>query len=107
MINHNQKQKLIQNWGDKAESMSCHAEVRVYDPISSWECYLYAMNPENEDEIMCLTKTSKGDEAVTEYSSINWIQGLFNEHGEGVEVDTEYRPRRTAELFKQLNKGLR
>ncbi len=107
MINHNQKQKLLSNWGDKAESMACMAEVRVYDPISSWECYLYAMNPEDEDQIMCLLKTSKCDPAITEFGSINWLNALFNEHGENVKIDPEYRPKRTAELFKQLNKGLR
>lgn len=106
MLNHNQKQKLIQNWGDKAESMACRAEVRLYDPKSAWECYLYAMNPENDDEVMCITKYFLNDCALTEHNSLKWLEGCFNEYGEPPQIDTEYRPRRAAELFKRLNEGI-
>jgi len=106
MLNHNQTEKLKQNWGEKAESMSCRAEVRLYDPKSPWQSYIYAMNPENEDELMCITKAFKEDSAITEYTSMKYLLGCFNQDGEGLEVDQEYRPRRAAELFKKLNEGI-
>ncbi len=106
MLNHNQKQKLLANWGDLAESMACRAEVRLYDPKSSWETYIYAMNPENDDEIMCITKCFKHDCAITEYTTMKYILGCFNEDGENLKLDHEYRPRRAAELFKKLNEGM-
>ncbi len=95
--------KLKSSWGDKATSMACMAEVRVYDPLSSWECFIFAMNPEDEDEIECIVKVSKHQPPSVERWFVTNIKGLFNQEGEGVEVDKEYRPRRTAELFKKLS----
>lgn len=102
MLNDRQKEKLKASWGDKASSMACMAEVRVYDPLSPWECYIYAMNPEDEDEICCLIKGFFVE--VTEWR-LSEIASRFNANGEPVEVDYEYRPRRAAELFKILNQG--
>lgn len=102
MISHSQREKLKASWGDKASSMACMAEVRVYDPLSPWECYIYAMNPDNEDEICCIIKGFFVE--VCEWR-LSEIASRFNANGEPVEVDHEYRPRRAAELFKILNQG--
>lgn len=99
--------KLKNNWGDKADSLACMAEMRVYDPLSNWQCYIYAVNPENEDEIMCLISGGKNIEPMTTAWTMHELNLLYNSHGEGAEIDTEYRPRRTAELFKLLNQGFR
>jgi len=105
MLNHKQIEKLKANWGEKAEAMSCFAEVRVYDPNSFWECYIYSLNPEDEDEIDCIVKVGKDQPACVERWFLTNIKCLFNSHGEGVKVDLEYRPKRAAELFKKLNES--
>ncbi len=103
MLNHEQKSKLLKNWGEKASSMACRAEVRVYDPLSSWECYIYALNPDDEDEICCIIKGFFVEVCDWRLSE---IASRFNADGEGVQVDHEYRPRHAAELFKILSDGV-
>ena len=105
LLSDKQKERLKANWGEKADSLACYAEVRVYDPLSPWECYLYAMNPEDEDEVETIVKASKMMPASLERWYMTNILGLFNQDGEGVEVDEEYRPIRASELFKKLNEG--
>jgi hypothetical protein len=83
--------------------MACMAEVRVYDPLSSWECYIYALNPQDEDEICCIIKGFFVEVTTWKLSE---IQQRFNSEGEHVVVDNEFRPRRAAELFKILSRGL-
>ena len=100
MLNNKQIERLKANWGDKARSMACLAEVRVYDPLSPWECYIYAVNPENEDEICCLIKGFFVE--ATEWS-LSELASRFNAEGEPLCIDMEYRPRQTAYLFKKLN----
>jgi len=102
MLNNKQKEKLKASWGEKASSMACMAEVRVYDPLSPWECYIYAMNPDDEDEICCLIKGFFVE--VAEWR-LNELASCFNAHGEPPKIDYEYRPRRVSELFKILNEG--
>jgi len=106
MLSHSQTEKLKANWGEKANSMACMAEVRLYDPLSLWECYIYALNPEDDDEIECIIKVGRNCRPTLEQWQLSHIQALFNAHGEGVQVDQEYRPRRAAELFKKLNEGI-
>lgn len=102
MLSHKQKEKLKANWGEKASSMACMAEVRVYDPLSPWECYIYALNPEDEDEISCIIKGFFVE--VTEWS-LSELASRFNVEGERPIIDQEYRPRRAAELFKILSES--
>jgi hypothetical protein len=103
LINDAIKAKLKSNWGDKAEALDCQAELRVYDPLSAWQCYIYAMNPENEDQIMCLISARKTLPPITTDFTISELQLLYNEHGENVQIDTEYRPRSIETLFTKLN----
>jgi hypothetical protein len=102
MLSHNQKEKLKANWGAKADSMACRVEVRVYDPLSNWECYIYAMNPENEDEICCLIKGFSVEVIVW---SLSELASRFNQEREMPLIDNEFRPRMVAELFKLIIKG--
>jgi len=100
MITAQQKTKLMANWGEKAESMACYAEVRLFDPLSPWECYIYAMNPENEDEVACIISAFSPD-ATT--ASLEALQSCFNSNGYPPMVDHEFRACRASELLKQLN----
>lgn len=99
-------ERLKRSWGSIAESMQCYAELRYYDPVSTWECYVYAVDPSDEDTCLCIIKVHKNDHAVLDEWSLNAIRALYNEQGEGVCLDMEYRPMRACELFKRLNEGL-
>lgn len=103
MINNKHKERLKINWGEKADSMACMAEVRIYDPLSTWQCYIYALNPEDEDEVYCLVKVGDQQKATVERWYLTNIYNLFNYHGEKVKVDQEYRPRRVDHVLKKLN----
>lgn len=99
MLNTNQLEKLKANWGDKANSLDCLAEVRVYDPLSSYECFIYALNPEDNDEIQCIIN---GFGVAMERWSLKDLFSSFNGEGDPLQVDHEYRPRNAQVLFKIL-----
>lgn len=101
-ISHKQKEKLKHNWGEKAEAMNCQAEVRFYDPLSAWECYVFALNPENEDEIACLVNGFYVEVCDWRLSE---LAKHYNTEGEHPMFDQEYRPRNVAQLFKKLSEG--
>ena len=98
-----QIERLKANWGEKADSMACYAEVRVYDPQSNWACYIYALNPDDEDEIACIITGFTVEVCDWKMSE---LYKTYNELGLPPEVDKEYRPIRASELFKELNEGL-
>ncbi len=100
MLTEKQKDKLKSNWGEKADSLQCLAEVRIYDPCSNWQCYIYAMNPENEDEIKCIIEGFIV--SIEEKWQMSSIENLYNSNGESVKIDEEYRPKRADEVFKNL-----
>ncbi len=106
MISDFLKDKLKTNWGEKADALDCLAYVRVFDPLSPWQCYVYALNPDDEDEVECIVKVSKSQEATLERWFMTSIMSLFNTDGESVEVDEEYRPRRALDILNRLNKGI-
>lgn len=99
MLTDRQKEKLKANWGEKANSLQCKAEVRLYDDLSKWECYIYSMNPDDEDEVEVILT------AIT-VQTVMWrmsdLSKLFNEHGEAPKQDLEYVPRKADELLKKL-----
>lgn len=95
-----QKTKLKSAWHNHADSLDCMAAMRVYDPCSKWECYIYAMNPEDEDEIQCIIN---GFVVEVTHWRISEIQNVFNSEGDGVLVDHEYRPVLANQLIKTLS----
>jgi hypothetical protein len=99
MLSQHQKQKLMSNWGYPADTMTCKAEVRVYDPASRWECYIYALNPHDQQEICCIINGFYVE--ICRYS-IQELYTLYNQHGEPVQVDYEYVPREAAEIYRML-----
>ncbi len=103
MISSEIKELLKLNWGAKAEAMNCYAEVKFMDDLSVWACYIFAMNPDNEDEICCLIKTGFIIESVR--WSLQEIYKCYNSEGEPPKIDKEFRRMRVAELFKKLSEG--
>jgi len=99
ILNHKQLEKLKANWGEKADGMECKAEVRVYDPLSKIEFYIYALNPDNDDDIMFL---GVSDNLELGQWSMQSLKSFYNAHGEPLTVDQEYRPRYINEIFKKL-----
>jgi hypothetical protein len=95
------KEKLKSNWGDKANALDCYAEVKLIDPLSSsWACYIFAMN-EDEELIHCLLYSNAiGPEIYKQ--SISDIYAMYNEEGENPVIDTEYRRTRVTELIRRL-----
>lgn len=101
MLKEETKQALMQNWGDKANAMNCYTEVKFIDELTGWYCYVYALDPSNEDTIACIFPGPKANEW-----SLKELYATYNHEGEYVVEDQEFRRIRTAELFKRLSEGL-
>lgn len=95
------KERLLLNW-ENATSMACYAECKIHDPQSNWACYILAMNPFNEDEIVCILR---GFGVTFENYSMSSIKEMYNSFGETPVMDLEYRRIWASELFKKLNDG--
>lgn len=94
------KESLKKNWGEKAEALNCYAEVKLIDPLSSWACYIFAMD-QNEEMIQCLLHSDAM--GVEIYSlCISDVYRMYNEDGENPVIDDEYRRVRVTELLKRL-----
>lgn len=105
MISPNQTKKLKENWGDKASALSCKCEVCFVSKDFSWKCYIYAMDPQDENRILCVVKISRNRPASLESWTMQEIMGLFDHNGEGVEIDKEFRPIMADVLLKNLNRN--
>lgn len=105
MLSESTKNKLKAHWGDKADALDCMAELRVYDPLSAWQVYIYAMNPDDENEISILVSVNAGIPPFLTNATMHEINTLFNKDGEKFKIDVEYRPRNVGILFKSLNQG--
>lgn len=99
MIPEKVRESLMKNWGPLADSMNCYAYAKYIDPLSSWACYVYALNPENQDDIACLVYNECVE--VCEWS-LQELLATYNREGEYPEMDTEYRPRLALEIYKKL-----
>lgn len=100
MISEQMKEKLKHNWGEKADALHCFCEVKIQEPAGRWECYIYAINPEDEDQCMGIMKFN------TMVSAQEWsIQDLmhtYNYKGEYPIIDKEFRRRKADVLYKKL-----
>jgi hypothetical protein len=105
MLTQMQKENLKNSWGKKECPLGRMAQVRIYDTLSLWQCYLLAMNPSDEDEILCILSAHP----LLTPGVANWrlseIGSLYNQNGERVQVDVEYRPRQANIIFKELTVG--
>lgn len=92
---------LKKNWGSKADALDCYAEVKFIDHLSTWRCYIFAMD-ENEEMVQCLLYSdAMGVEIYTE--SMQNIQAMYNEEGEHPSLDKEFRRTRVSEILSRLN----
>jgi hypothetical protein len=99
MLTLNQMQKLQANWGELAEAMECNAEVRVYDPLSHWQAFIYAQNPEDLDQIKVIVG---GFTIETCDMTVSELFQMYNGFGECVQVDPFFRPMKAAKLLRML-----
>lgn len=90
---------LKKNWGEKADALDCYAEVKLIDPKSSWCCYIFAMDKNEENVQTLLYSDSIGPEIYT--LCIDDIHLMYNQDGEHPIIDTEYRRTRVQELLKR------
>lgn len=102
MLDEHTKERLKANWGDKAECMACNAELRLFDPLSSWECYLLAINPLDENESKVILVNEAHEVQVLQANMLD-LFGRWNGEGEYMEIDPMFKPRQASALFKVLN----
>jgi hypothetical protein len=103
MISEKIKQALLSNWGAKADAMDCYAEVKFIDPITHWACYIYAMNPDNDDDIACLVYDDIANRVEVCDWSMNELLNTYNREGEYPQIDHGYIRMKASELLKKLN----
>lgn len=99
MITVKQRIALLANWGEPAENLNCNAEVRLYDPLSKWECFLIAMDPFEQDSVYAIVNSANEIAALW---SLTYLMQCYNAEGEHPLVDKEFRPRNAGLLLKQL-----
>lgn len=100
MLSQKHKEALKKNWGEKASTLNCFAEVKLIDPLSSWCCYLFAMDS-SEEMVQCLLYSDAiGVEIYTQ--CIYDIHSMYNEHGEHPVIDLEYRKMRVTEILRRF-----
>lgn len=104
MLSSRIKEALKKNWGEKADTLNCYAEVKLIDPLSSWCCYIFAMDDSDETVKCLLYSDAIGVEIYTEY--MYNIQSMYNEYGDHPQIDTEFRRTRVTELLKRLRHDL-
>lgn len=102
MLSESIKDNLKANWGEKADALECLAPIKIHgiDYDGEWCCFIFAMNPEDEDEVMTLTRDRQDYELML--WSVDYIFNLFGNDGEYVKIDHEYKPRNVKTLLKSV-----
>ena len=90
----NHIEQLLLNWDRK--DLLCRAELRYFDPKSKWECFIYAINPSDEDEMKCFIT---GEESTIEEWKFSEMAKLYNQDGESPIIDLNFRPRSLATIL--------
>ncbi len=93
--------KLTANWGAMCDSLSCNAEAKLYDPNGIWECYMLAINPQDDDETRAII-VDEDNSLYVETISLSHLLSKWNGEGEFMELDTSFVPRLASELYKVL-----
>ena len=104
ILNQRIKDKLKENWGERAIALEVYAEVKLFDPLSSWICYLFAMD-ENEQYVQGLFYSNLCGYEI-EIMEWNDLQNMFNEEGDNPQIDEEYRRMTVKEILKRLRRNL-
>ena len=93
-------ERLHDAWGEDADCMNCWAEVRYAYSSGEWACYIYALNPRDNDEIACIIDDGSGLD-VCDWS-MRELLGGHNREGEFPVVDADYRRTYVPDLIKKL-----
>lgn len=102
MLSQRVKEALKKNWGEKADALDCYAEVKLIDPLSSWACYIFAMD-ENEEMVQCLFYSNALGLEISK-ECISYIHSTYNEEGQNPVIDHEYRRMRVTEILRRWKK---
>ena len=94
------KPLLLSNWGEKANALDCYCEVKFIDEYSDWACYIYALNPFDEDTIACIIK---GPWVELAEWSLKELYFTYNTQGDHPVIDQEFRRIHASVLYHKLN----
>lgn len=97
MITEKQKQQLRDNWGDLADSLHCKAILRIYDDHSTWQCYVLAMNPQDDDIVKCVIF---GFTIMVDDCRLSEIFAMYNENGDHPRIDYDFVPRNISTIMR-------
>lgn len=89
-------------WGARALGLHCMAVLRFYDTKSRWCCYVLSINPEDNDEMVCIVRGESVEIIEWKFSEMN---EMFNADGDGVFLDLEFRPCNASIVYKKLING--
>lgn len=94
------KRLLKANWGEKSDTLNCKPLVRLFDPLSKWCCYIFAMH-EDENLVHCIIYNPLDGPEIYTLNTLD-IYTMYNEHGESPMIDEEYRPIAITTLLGRL-----
>lgn len=99
MIPETTKQRLRDNWGEKADAMECYCEIKFMSENPRWECYIYALDPDNNDSIACIIP--EGSQLLWEWS-LKELNQAYDRQGENFWIDEEFRRIKASTLYRKL-----
>lgn len=91
---------LMTQWGEKANSLSCDILVKYIDPLGDWACYIYALDPTDQDTIRCIVVDHDDFEVI--YWSLEELYKTYNREGDFPIIDEEFRPWNAQKFLKRL-----
>lgn len=92
--------KLKQAWGEKADALDCIAHIRIDDPAGKLSFYVIAVDPHDEEKMMCIIDSPVSLEIAVVNSRD--IFALFDSDGSNAQIDTTWRPQKASVLYKKL-----
>ncbi len=92
--------KLRENWGARADSLSCYAEIKFVDRLTNWAWYILAVNPDDDSTIRCIVDEA-GEVKVCTWT-LDDLDQFYNREGESPVIDREFRPMKADILYKKL-----
>ena len=100
MISQTEINNLIANWGDSmGEMIQKNAMIRIFDHLSKWECFLIAINPEDQDEVFCLLN---GFHPELDIWRLTEIFECYNKDGDHPRIDDRFVPINARQLLQNL-----
>jgi hypothetical protein len=104
MLRSDQQAKLILNWGkENTDALEVNAEARIYDSRSTWQCFIYALDPYDMDTILCVIDGFNVELTTWKLGELN---ALFNDIGDSPINDTIYVPKKVKTLLKTLKERI-